>query len=121
MNSILFIKYIFKITMRRINFLLILIFITTVSSQIFINQTASKPYTTPCIAFQSGRCLTCPFNYHMYQNQCYLNITGCLSYTQNSSGYLICNNCDPSISYFDGQGSCILTVSLQRTSIFIKN
>ena len=68
-----------------------------------------------------GGCTTCPFNYHMYQNECYLNITGCTQYTNNASGYLLCTACDASISLFDGQGGCRLTVSQQRKRGFIQN
>lgn len=48
---------------------------------------SNAPYKKPCVAFQSGGCIACPSNYHMYQNECYLNITGCQQYSTNSSGF----------------------------------
>jgi hypothetical protein len=75
---------------------------------------ANSSYLTPCIAFQAGGCITCPFNYHQYQSQCYLNITGCTNYAANASGYLLCTTCDSSISVLAPNGTCTLTVSQQR-------
>jgi hypothetical protein len=75
--------------------------------------TQSSSSTTPCISFLYGQCVGCQYNYHLYQNLCYLNITGCLDYTSTLSGILICTNCDSIISISDGNGGCTLTVSAQ--------
>lgn len=40
----------------------------------------------PCISYQQGNCASCPYNYHINQNQCYLNITHCLVYSLNNLG-----------------------------------
>ncbi len=106
-------KY-FKITMSTRLVPLFLLLIAGVLGQITINQTE---YITPCIAFQGGNCIACPYNYHIYQNQCYLNVTACQEYAFNASGYEICNVCDGSVSVADGNGGCTLTVSLQRMFI----
>jgi len=79
----------------------------------------NSSYITPCLSFQSGNCVACLYNYHLYQSQCYLNITGCLAYTASTSGILLCTNCDSTISVSDGNGGCKLTVSPQGK--FINN
>lgn len=94
-------------------FLLLLV----VSSQ----QSSNASYIIPCSAFQAGSCVACPYNYHQYQSQCYLNITGCLQYSTNSSGYLLCTACDSSIAVLTSSGGCALTVSEQRTSHIIQS
>ena len=71
------------------------------------------PKFQPCLNFLQGNCIGCPYNYHVNDNQCYLNITSCLSYSLNNLGLEICNMCDPSNSVSDGDGGCS-TVSMQR-------
>lgn len=75
--------------------------------------TPNGSVTTPCISFLYGQCVGCQYNYHLYQNLCYQNITGCLNYTSNPSGMVVCTSCDPIISISDGNGGCTLTVSAQ--------
>lgn len=69
-----------------------------------------------CVAYSAGRCISCPFNYHQHQNECYRNITGCLEYTTNITGLRECTSCDPAVSVPDGQGGCRLTVDLEGTA-----
>ena len=38
------------------------------------------PPVLPCVAYEAANCVTCPYNYHINENQCYKNITGCLRY-----------------------------------------
>lgn len=64
--------------MRKTSALLLILFLAAVNSQIFLNQTTPLAYQRSCLAFRAGYCVTCPLNYHMTQNQCYLNVTGCL-------------------------------------------
>lgn len=64
--------------MLRPSFLVLILFILAVNTQIFPNQTTLQSYQRPCLAFKAGYCVTCPLNYHMSQNQCLLNVTGCL-------------------------------------------
>lgn len=66
--------------------LILILLFTAVNSQSFPNQTTQMAYQQPCLAFKAGYCVTCPLNYHMSQNQCILNVTGCLQYATNSSG-----------------------------------
>lgn len=76
------------------------------------SQVASNTsYITPCSAFRAGSCVACPYNYHQYQSQCYLNVTGCLKYSANASGYLLCTLCDSSIAVLTPSGGCALTVT----------
>ena len=96
---------------------LIIALIVVVCSQ----ASSNAPYITPCSAFQAGSCITCPYNYHQYQSQCYLNITGCLQYAANASGYLLCTACDSSISTLTSNATCALTVTEQRTYASIQN
>lgn len=64
--------------MRKTSAFILIVFFVAVNSQIFLNQTAQLAYQRPCLAFKAGYCVTCPLNYHMSQNQCLINITGCL-------------------------------------------
>lgn len=66
--------------------LILIILLVAVNCQISPNQAIQMAYQRSCLAFKAGYCVTCPLNYHMSQNQCYLNITGCLQYATNSSG-----------------------------------
>lgn len=91
--------------------------LVVVSTQLSSNA----PYITPCSAFRAGRCVACPYNYHQYQSQCYLNVTGCLQYSANASGYLFCTACDSSIAVLTPSGGCALTITEQRNSHIIQN
>jgi hypothetical protein len=42
------------------------------------SQGVELPKVLPCVAYSNAQCVTCPFNYHISQNQCQLNITNCL-------------------------------------------
>lgn len=88
---------------------------------VFSQLPSNASYITPCSAYKAGTCISCPYNYHQYQSQCYLNVTGCLQYTANASGYLLCTACDSSISFLTTSGSCTLTVTEQRTSSIMQN
>ena len=44
------------------------------------------PSVLPCVEYQNGNCVICPYNYHINQNQCYRNVTGCLVYGMTSRG-----------------------------------
>lgn len=100
----------FKITMKRLLIVFILAFFGKVDCQTAINGST----LTTCLAFQSGNCTTCPSNYHIYQNQCFLNILGCQQYSTNSSGSQICSSCNSTISVPNGNGGCTLTIPIQR-------
>lgn len=67
-----------------------------------------------CVAYRGGQCINCPFNYHLADNQCYRNITGCLEYATNTTGLRICTSCDPAVATLDGQGGCALTIPMAR-------
>lgn len=64
--------------MRKTSALILILFFVAVNSQIFPNQATQQSYQRPCLAFKAGYCVTCPLNYHMSQNQCIVNVTGCL-------------------------------------------
>ena len=53
---------------------------TTTSTQ----STILLPSVQPCLSFSGGNCIGCPYNYHIDQNQCYINITNCLTYSLNN-------------------------------------
>ena len=69
------------------------------------SQGVQLPKVLPCVAYQNAKCVTCPFNYHISQNQCYLNITNCVEYELAATGVEQCKQCDSS-SFSDGQGGC---------------
>jgi hypothetical protein len=112
-NIVLMESYTFKITTIKntLIFTLFLLILTTCQT-----ESSSSPSKKPCIAFQTGLCIACPYNYNMFQNECYLNVTGCTKYSANASGMVLCETCDSSVSVPDGKGGCVLTVSQQRMS-----
>lgn len=57
-----------------------------IDSAAFQAPVLSYPKFQPCISYQSGNCTSCPYNYHINQNQCYLNITYCQTYTIDNLG-----------------------------------
>lgn len=79
-------------------------------------QGVQLPQVLPCVAYQNAQCVTCPFNYHITQNQCYLNITNCLQYELSASGVEQCKQCD-SASFSNGQGGCSATRNNRTTSL----
>ena len=110
-NIVLMESYTFKITTIKHSLIIILSLLILAACQ---TNSDSSPIRKPCIAFQTGMCIACPYNYNMYQNECYLNITGCTRYSANASGMVLCDTCDSSVSVSDGKGGCTLTVSQQR-------
>ena len=57
-----------------------------VDAPVFQAVILTYPKLQPCISFRSGNCTSCPYNYHINQNQCYLNITYCQTYTLDNLG-----------------------------------
>ena len=64
------------------------------------------PPMLPCVAYEAADCILCPYNYHINQNQCFKNVTGCTRYVINSEGVEQCQECDPSLGRLDGRGGC---------------
>ena len=62
--------------------LIIAVYAQTISPQ-QMDSASYLPSVLPCIAYRSGNCISCPYDYHISHNQCYLNITGCLTYNIN--------------------------------------
>ena len=103
--------------------LILFLFINTLT-QITItsnNQTSITylPKVLPCVAYQAASCVTCPYNYHINQNQCYLDIKACLTYAINAIGSEVCKECDPKMGVADGQGGC--SMMMNSTSFFIQD
>lgn len=104
--------------------LLLLVLTLTIYSHAQISMNASTqvggvqlPTVLPCVAYQNAQCVTCPFNYHINQNQCYLNITDCLTYQINNLGRQECTQCDPSKAVSDGNGGCRSNTQTSKLSI----
>jgi hypothetical protein len=110
-NIVLMESYTFKITTIKHSLIFILSLLILTTCQL---DSSSSPSKKPCIAFQTGQCIACPYNYNMFQNECYLNVTGCTKYSANASGMVLCDTCDSAVSVPDGKGGCTLTVSQQR-------
>jgi hypothetical protein len=68
--------------------LLLALLLTLSLGQIVISDTSRiiQLKVQPCVGFQLGNCISCPYNYHVNDNQCYLNITNCLNYSFNNMG-----------------------------------
>lgn len=71
----------------------------------------------PCIRYYLGNCVSCPYNYHLNQNQCYLNISSCLSYSLDHLNQEVCDRCQ-SNSVFDSTRACSPNTP-QRISFFM--
>lgn len=102
--------------------LLIFILALSASAQISVNSSTQTggvqlPTVLPCVAYQNAQCVTCPFNYHINQNQCYINITDCLTYQINNLGREECTQCDSAKAVSDGKGGC--TSSMQTSSLSV--
>lgn len=75
--------------LKLLSFLLLLFSIT--QAQILATPPPSisqqtNPNITDCVRYQQGNCVSCPYNYHITQNQCNLNITNCQTYSLNNFG-----------------------------------
>lgn len=105
-----FLKFIiiYSITMRLLILLLLLFALTQAQHEDIWD------YKALCLAYQSRKCVTCPFNYNILNNECFQNITGCLEYKINQTGLSECTKCNSSIAAQDGMGGCRLTVPISR-------
>lgn len=82
-------NYTFQVTMHNTSILrtLLLLLLPLAYAQILANTTShTQNREQECLGYARGNCISCPYNYHVNQNQCYLNITYCLSYRLNNLG-----------------------------------
>jgi hypothetical protein len=66
-----------------------------------------------CLEYKNTQCVKCPLRTHLYQNECYLDVPGCIEYMNGTQ----CTKCNTTISFFDNTNK--ICVMLNQSNIFV--